>query len=214
MEEIIAVADEYRLPIIADEVYYGLSYEGDRPFYSFGQMTKTVPVICVGALSKIYCIPGWRTGWMVVYNNNNYFDKVLVNLNKHSMILLHPNGLAQAALPRILDEVPQSHFEGMKDKLRAASEAAFGRLSTIKGVKPIKASAAMYMMCQIDVEAFKDIEDDIDFCKKLLAEQNCFVFPSSCFFMKNAFRVIICTKPEVLLEFGDRLEEFVTAHLK
>ena len=72
----------------------------------------------------------------------------------------------------------------------------------------------MYMMVKINAEEFKDIEDDVDFCKKLLAEQNCFTFPSSCFLSKNFFRVIICTKPEILVEFGDRLEEFCQAHLK
>ena len=69
MEDILAVAEEYKIPIIADEVYYGLSYDPDRPFYSFGTITKTVPVICTGSISKIYCLPGWRCGWNIVYNN-------------------------------------------------------------------------------------------------------------------------------------------------
>jgi aspartate/methionine/tyrosine aminotransferase len=55
-------------------------------------------------------------------------------------------------------------------KLKSAADAAFDRLSTIKGIRPIKTSAAMYMMVGIETEAFKDIVDDIDFCKKLLAE--------------------------------------------
>ena len=66
----------------------------------------------------------------------------------------------------------------------------------------------MYMMVGISIEQFEDIIDDIDFSKKLLAEQNCFVFPSSCFFEKNFFRMILCTKPETLIAFGDRLEAF------
>jgi len=64
------------------------------------------------------------------------------------------------------------------------------------------------------MELFKDIEDDIVFCKKLLAEQNVFTFPSACFFGKNSFRINIGTRPEVLIEFGDRLEEFCQAHMK
>lgn len=77
IQEILAVADEYKIPIIADEVYYGLSYDPERPFYSFGNSTSTVPIICTGALSKIYCLPGWRCGWTIVYNNGGYFDDVL-----------------------------------------------------------------------------------------------------------------------------------------
>lgn len=69
MAEILAVADDVKVPIIADEVYYGLTYDPERPFISFGNATSTVPVICTGAISKIYCLPGWRLGWCVVYNN-------------------------------------------------------------------------------------------------------------------------------------------------
>jgi tyrosine aminotransferase len=86
------------------------------------------------------------------------------------MILLHPNSLVQHALPKILETVPQSFFDSLKMKLKTAADAAFVRLSTIKGIRPIKTSAAMYMMVGIEPEAFKDIVDDIDFCKKLLAE--------------------------------------------
>jgi aspartate/methionine/tyrosine aminotransferase len=76
----------------------------------------------------------------------------------------------QFALPKILGEVPESHFEGLKSKLKEASMTAFERLSKIKGVTPIKSSAAMYMMVRIDLDLLTDIADDVDFCKKLLAD--------------------------------------------
>merc|ERR1711994_57171 len=88
MDAILAVAEEHKIPLIADEVYYGLSYNPAKPFHSFGTATTTVPVICTGAISKIYCLPGWRCGWTIVYNNSGYFDDVIENLGKHSTILL------------------------------------------------------------------------------------------------------------------------------
>ena len=92
--EIIAVADECKIPIIADEVYYGLSYEDGVEFTSFGNLTKEVPVICTGAVSKIFVLPGWRLGWTITYNNNGYFDDVIDRLHRHAQIQLHPNSLA------------------------------------------------------------------------------------------------------------------------
>lgn len=86
MLEILDVANYYKIPIISDEVYYGLVYEDDAEFISFGNITKDVPIICVGAISKIFCLPGWRCGWSIVYNNHGYFDKVIENLHKHAMI--------------------------------------------------------------------------------------------------------------------------------
>lgn len=43
--EILKVAEEYKIPIIADEVYYGLVYEDNMEYYSFGNLTKEVPII-------------------------------------------------------------------------------------------------------------------------------------------------------------------------
>jgi len=170
MDAILAVAEENKIPLIADEVYYGLSYDPARPFHSFGTATSTVPVICTGAISKIYCLPGWRCGWTIVYNNSGYFDDVIENLGKHSTILLHPASIVQFALPKILKEVKDSHFETIKTKLADASQTAFTRLSKIRGINPIRSSAAMYMMVQIEEQEFKGIKDDVDFCKKLLAD--------------------------------------------
>ena len=78
--------------------------------------------------------------------------------------------MVQAALPKILKDVPESHFDVLKGKLKTTADYAFERLTAIKGVTPIKSSAAMYMMVRVDLEEFKDIEDDVDFAKKLLAE--------------------------------------------
>jgi tyrosine aminotransferase len=46
MLDIIEVANHYKLPIISDEVYYGLSFDEDgNDFISFGNLTKDVPII-------------------------------------------------------------------------------------------------------------------------------------------------------------------------
>lgn len=68
----------------------------------------------------------------------------------------------------ILETVPDSFFNELKLKLKTSADAAYARLSKIKGIKPVKTSAAMYMMVGFEINEFKDIVDDIDFCKKLL----------------------------------------------
>ncbi len=202
------------MPIISDEVYYGLVYEEGTEFISMGNLSKEVPVICTGAISKIYALPGWRLGWTIVYNNGGYFDKVIDNLHKHAMIQLHPTSLVQAALPRILKEVTDEDLSSMKKKLQATSRHAYEKLSGIRGILPIRANAAMYMMVKIDIEEFADIKDDVDFCQKLLNEEFCLVFPSTCFFSKNFFRVVICTSPALIDEFASRVAQFCQKHYK
>lgn len=103
-------------------------YDDGSEFHSFGNLTKEVPVIALGSISKIYCLPGWRLGWSIVYNHNGYFDNVLEHLSKHSMIQLHPCSLVQFALPKILKDVPEQHFIDFKAKIKETSEFAFKRL--------------------------------------------------------------------------------------
>jgi len=105
-EAILALCDKHKIPLICDEVYHGLSYDAERPFHSFGNLTSTVPIICCSAISKIFCVPGWRLGWSIFYNHHGYFDDVIDHMGKQTMIVLHPNSLVQAALPRILSETP------------------------------------------------------------------------------------------------------------
>jgi len=66
----------------------------------------------------------------------------------------------------------------LKTKLKEASDLAYERLSTIRGLEPIRASAAMYMMTKINLDEFIDIEDDVDFCKKMLHEESILAFPA------------------------------------
>jgi tyrosine aminotransferase len=42
---ILEVANTYKIPIIADEVYYGLVYDDKSEFHSFGNLTSDVPII-------------------------------------------------------------------------------------------------------------------------------------------------------------------------
>lgn len=165
-------------------------------------------------MSKIYCLPGWRLGWSIVYNHHGYFDDVTVHLQRHANVLLHPNSLVQAALPRILDEVTEEHFDTMKSKLKEASDHAYNLLSVIKGIEPVRAQAAMYMMVRIHLDEFEDIKDDVDFCKKLLTEECTLTFPAQCFFAKDAFRIVICQSKENIDEFAKRVTAFCAAHYK
>lgn len=117
-------------------------------------------------------------------------------------------------MPKILREVTEEHFENMKSKLRESSNYAYEKLMSIRGLEPIKASAAMYMMVRINMEDFEDIQDDLDFCKKLLNEECVLVFPARCFFSKDAFRVVICQSKKNIDEFASRLGDFCRAHQK
>ena len=87
----------------------------------------------------------------------------MLNLSLKSGILLHPCSLVQYAIPKILKEVPESHFVDFRAKIKDTSDYAFEKLQGIRGIKPTRAVAAMYMMVGLDLKEFKGFEDSTSF---------------------------------------------------
>lgn len=86
LEDILEVANKYRVPIISDEIYGDMVFEG-HTFYPIASLTSTVPVLTVGGLAKMYVVPGWRVGWVLVYDRNNLFKEVSVISSSTDLIL-------------------------------------------------------------------------------------------------------------------------------
>ncbi|CAE7724458.1 TAT [Symbiodinium microadriaticum] len=63
---VVEVARRHNLPIIADEIYGGLVFDGH--FTSVSSLNGDVPVLAVGGLAKEFIVPGWRVGWVTVYD--------------------------------------------------------------------------------------------------------------------------------------------------
>jgi len=41
-----------------------------------GQLSTKVPVLSCGGLAKRYICPGWRVGWIAMYDRNNAFEGI------------------------------------------------------------------------------------------------------------------------------------------
>lgn len=103
-----------------------------------GLMSSKVPVLSCGGLAKRYICPGWRVGWIIMYNHNNAFDGTYIlfllikifdiyfydieyirpGLLDLSSRILGPNSVAQVALPRILSNTPQNYFEDIMNQIQ------------------------------------------------------------------------------------------------
>ncbi|XP_046841977.1 tyrosine aminotransferase-like [Xenia sp. Carnegie-2017] len=51
LEEILNIAEKYRVPVLCDEVYAHVTF-AKEPFHSMGSLTKNVPVLVVGGIAK------------------------------------------------------------------------------------------------------------------------------------------------------------------
>lgn len=78
--DIINLAERYKLPIIADEVYGDMVFPGNE-FYYMSELSQHVPILSCNALSKRFILPGWRFGWIAIHDPKNYlasnFDKII-----------------------------------------------------------------------------------------------------------------------------------------
>src|SRR4029453_1219487 len=61
---LIDLAEQHGIPILSDEVYGDLCYEG--PVEPLGTLRPDAAIIAYSSLSKAYLAPGWRAGWMAV----------------------------------------------------------------------------------------------------------------------------------------------------
>ena len=52
--------------LIADEIYDGLDFSGRQ--VSAASLSKSVPVLTMNGVSKVYYAPGWRIGYMAIHD--------------------------------------------------------------------------------------------------------------------------------------------------
>ena len=207
---LLNIAHKYNLPIISDEIYNGMVFPGET-FYPLGLLSKNVPIITVGGISKQYLVPGWRLGWIILYNVNNKLNNIKKCITNLTTLLLGPNTLIQGGIPNIILNTPNKYYIELNDKLHRNSMALYNELKKLnKYFIPIKPKGAMYLMVKLKIENFnsKYIKDDISFCKLLLNEEAIFVLPGTIFNINNYFRCVTCPPINIMKQVGQRLKIF------
>lgn len=95
LEEMVRYCREQNITLISDEIYHGITY--DQPAVSALQFDDRA--IVINSFSKLYRMPGWRLGWMVVPEDfAHQVSAYLINM------FLTPSTLAQHAALVAMDE--------------------------------------------------------------------------------------------------------------
>lgn len=211
LQDILAIAAKFKVPIIADEIYEHFVFEGFQ-YHSMASLTKEVPILSCGGLTKRFLVPGWRLGWIVIYDQNGVLSTVRNGLASLSQRILGPNTLIQAALPDILKNTPPEFFHSTIHYIQKNAELFYKRFSTIPGLLPVMPQGAMYMMVGIDMPSYPEFESDVRFTETMVTEQSVFCLPATCFQYPGYFRVVLTIPAEKVDEACDRIEEFCRQH--
>merc|ERR1719339_202878 len=168
LKQILAIAEDYKVPIIADEIYDNFVFPG-QTYVPIASLTTTVPVLSCGGLTKRFLVPGWRMGWIVIYDRGHVFDhEVRKGLLCMSQRIIGSNTLVQGALPTILANTPKSFFDDTINVIQNNAKLAFTKLRGIPGLMPVMPQGAMYMMVRIDRTRFPGFKSDLQFVERLV----------------------------------------------
>jgi len=216
LTEILKIAEEYCLPIIADEIYEHFVFNGsEKPYTPIAKLSKNVPVLSCSGLTKRFLIPGWRLGWITIHERNGIFQESGIRKGLHSLSqrIIGANTIVQGALPSILKETPASFFNETLDVIEANAKLAFEKLSQVPGLRPVMPSGAMYMMVGIDRAGFsKTFNTDLEIVEAMVTEQSVFCLPGKCFNIPNFFRIVLTVPQKFMTEACDRIAEFCENH--
>jgi tyrosine aminotransferase len=209
--DILAWAERHKIPILADEVYHGMTF--GKPHHPLGSLTESVPVFTVGALSKMFLVPGWRCGWILIYDKQNRCSSFRPAFRKIKNMLLHPTPFIMQAIPEIFRRKPANYFEEMMEKVKARAELVKSFVQQIEGLNVSESEGSLYVMISVDLNLLK-FKDSFAFCEKFAKDQGVILLPAEAFLSHSGFRVVLCNPLDVLEECMKRLKEFVEAILK
>ncbi len=147
MAEIVALAREFKLFIISDEIYSNLYY-GDDQHYKLASVIGEVPGLAMRGISKEFPWPGSRCGWMEFYNcdKNENFARYAKTLLDAKMLEVCSTTLPQKVLPVVMsDPRYYPYLKVRNDFYRKKADIAYKILSEIPELIVHKPNGAFYM---------------------------------------------------------------------
>jgi len=207
---LLDIADRHGLPIIADEVYGDLGFEGSVPM--LGSLDPDAPIITFSSLSKAYLAPGWRAGWMGI-GRSPRLDEVVKAVSKLADARLCSTLPMQYAITAALTG-DRSHQVAFRAALKERATITTERLNAIPGMSCVAPTAAFYVMPRVALPPGKT---DEDFVYALLRATGVLCVYGSGFGTRREdgyFRIVFLASPAELQEIYGLMADFTTEYLR
>jgi alanine-synthesizing transaminase len=215
LQQIVDVAREHQLIVMADEIYDKTLFDGNV-HTSIASLADDVLFLTFNGLSKNYRSCGYRAGWMIVSGEKRHAKDYITGLNMLASMRLCANTPGQLAIQTAL-----GGYQSIKDlvapsgRLCRQRDLAYELLSQIPGVSVVKPKAALYMFPRLDPEIYP-IEDDQQFAYELLSEEKVLIVQGTGFnwMAPDHFRLVFLPNSDDLKEAVGRIERFLGAYRK
>jgi tyrosine aminotransferase len=207
--DILKWASSHKICILADEIYHGMTY--GKPHHPLGELTDDVPIFTIGALSKMFLVPGWRVGWIMIYDKQNKLGEIREAINRIKNLLLHPPPFIMQAIPRIFKDVPKNYFTEVMEKVKQRAELLQRKVDEVPCLSMSFPEGAIYCIISIDFSRL-EFKNSVTFAEKLAAEEGVLVLPCEAFMSSNGFRLVLCQPAYVIEECMDRMKEMLARY--
>ncbi|KGM39496.1 aminotransferase [Aquabacterium sp. NJ1] len=215
LKEIIQVAREHQLIVMADEIYDKTLYDG-ATHTAMASLAEDVLFLTFNGLSKNYRSCGYRAGWMVVSGEKRHAKDYIEGLNMLASMRLCANTPGQLAIQTAL-----GGYQSIKDlvaptgRLCKQRDLAYEMLNKIPGVSVVKPKGALYMFPKLDPKMYP-IADDQQFAYELLAEEKVLIVQGTGFNWTHPdhFRLVFLPNSDDLAEAINRIARFLDGYRK
>ncbi|NHZ88610.1 aminotransferase class I/II-fold pyridoxal phosphate-dependent enzyme [Massilia sp. CCM 8733] len=211
--EIIELARQHQLIILADEIYDKVLYDGEQ-HDSIAALADDVLFITLNGLSKNYRSCGYRAGWMVVSGEKRHARDYIDGLNMLASMRLCANAPGQFAIQTALGGYQSiNDLVGPGGRLLRQRDMAHKLLTDIPGVTCVKPKAALYMFPRLDPVMYP-IADDQQFAYDLLAEEKVLVVQGTGFnwIAPDHFRLVFLPNSDDLTDACGRIARFLDGY--
>lgn len=213
LKEIIALAEEHHLMVLADEIYDKILYD-EALHIPMASLSKNVLTLTFNGLSKSYRAAGYRSGWLMISGPKHIAEDFIDGLDMLASMRLCCNVPAQYAIQTAL-----GGYQSINDLIRPGGrfydqrEVAWTKLNQIKGVSCVKPKGALYLFIKLDPE-IHPIYNDEKLVLDLLKQQRILIVHGTGFNLQDHqhFRFVFLPREDVLVDAIDRFEEFLSTY--
>ena len=213
--DILQIARENQLLVLADEIYDRLVMDG-KTHESCASLAPDLNVITYNGLSKSHIICGFRCGWMVLSSPDNSLKEARDALERLSSMRLCGNVLTQLVIPAALsDSGSTMEMISPGGRLYMQRQAVLDVLRNADGISAVPNDAAFYIFPKVDVKKFR-VEDDHELCMSLLKEKHILLVPGSGFGYPTPdhFRIVMLPDPDKLQDAMTTILDYLNERAK
>jgi aspartate/methionine/tyrosine aminotransferase len=214
LSEMVGIANEFGMPLISDEIYDEIVYNGAK-FTSLASVAEGVPYAILNGASKDYDATGFRIGYAVIPGQDRFSAEIRRRIGEMASTRLSPNTPAQYAVAEAIGNANE-HRKAvglMVKKIAARVNACVDAISRSKHMSASRPEGAFYVLAKVDIGRLR-VKDEKEFVSRLITEEHVRVARGSGFQAPPGYiRIVALAEKRVLEEAVRRIDSFCYRNL-